>query len=69
MRLVTREEMRELDRMTIEDHGTPGLVLMERAGRGVIEALAEEIKVRAGLDVVVVCGKGNNGGDGYVIAR
>ena len=48
MRLVTRDEMRELDRATIEDHGTPGLVLMERAGRGVVRELTRLLLRRAG---------------------
>jgi NAD(P)H-hydrate epimerase len=61
--------MRELDRATIEDHGTPGILLMERAGRGVVRALREALPERANQRVLVVCGKGNNGGDGYVVAR
>lgn len=69
MRLVTRDEMRELDRATIEDHATPGLVLMERAGQGVVRALRARRLDLAGLRCLVVAGRGNNGGDGYVVAR
>ena len=59
--------MRALDRWTIE-HGTPGHVLMERAGAGAARALCERLHRPRG-PVVVVCGRGNNGGDGFVVAR
>jgi NAD(P)H-hydrate epimerase len=63
---LTRQEVRELDRRAILEFGVPGLVLMENAGRGTAELL-----VRLGISgpVHLVCGKGNNGGDGFVIAR
>ena len=63
---LTRNQVRELDRRAIEEYGLPGVVLMENAGRGVAELLQ-----RLGIHgkVVICCGKGNNGGDGYVIAR
>jgi NAD(P)H-hydrate epimerase len=64
--LLTREQARELDRRLIEEVGVPGVVLMENAGRGVAELL-RALGVQ-GL-VVVCCGKGNNGGDGFVAAR
>jgi len=64
---VTAEEMRALDRWTIE-HGTPGHVLMERAGAGAARVLGERLRRPRG-PVVVVCGRGNNGGDGFVLAR
>src|ERR1700687_726502 len=63
---LSREQARTLDRRAIEEYGVPGVVLMENAGRGVAELL-RSLGVR-GL-VVVCCGKGNNGGDGFVIAR
>src|SRR6266571_4063943 len=59
--------MRTLDRWTIE-HGTPGHVLMERAGAGAARVLRERLRRPRG-PVVVVCGRGNNGGDGFVVAR
>jgi len=60
--------MRELDRRTIE-LGTPGSVLMERAGRGVAERVRREFGAACRRGVLVVAGRGNNGGDGFVIAR
>jgi ADP-dependent NAD(P)H-hydrate dehydratase / NAD(P)H-hydrate epimerase len=70
MRLVAAEEMRALDRATIA-LGTPGHVLMERAGLGATEALFRFLPFmrKRGRRAVVVAGKGNNGGDGFVIAR
>ena len=65
--LVDAAQMRALDRYTIEELGVPGDVLMESAGRAVAEvvlALRREAE-----PVCVVCGGGNNGGDGFVIAR
>jgi len=69
MYLVTAQEMRELDRLTIEAYGTPGHVLMERAGVGATEALLREFPHVRQVTVLIVAGKGNNGGDGFVIAR
>ncbi len=65
--VLTAEEMRALDRATIDEVGLPGIVLMENAGRAVAEAVSELLPP-GGL-AVVVCGTGNNGGDGWVIAR
>jgi NAD(P)H-hydrate epimerase len=66
MAMLTRQQVRELDRRAIEEYGVPGIVLMENAGRGVAETIG-----RLGLigPVVICCGKGNNAGDGLVIAR
>jgi NAD(P)H-hydrate epimerase len=63
---LTREQSRAIDRRAIEDYGIPGIVLMENAGRGTVDVLE-----RLGIDgpVVILCGKGNNAGDGFVIAR
>ncbi|HWP60507.1 MAG TPA: NAD(P)H-hydrate dehydratase [Candidatus Acidoferrales bacterium] len=69
MFVVTAREMRELDRLTIEEYGVPSLELMERAGRAVAEALLERFGRAARKGVLVVAGKGNNGGDGLVAAR
>jgi len=58
--------IRELDRRAIEDYGIPGIVLMENAGRGCAEFIAG---LKPAGTVVICCGRGNNGGDGFVIAR
>src|SRR5882724_7757046 len=63
---ISREQVRALDRRAIEEYGVPGVVLMENAGRGAAEVLMA-LGVRG--PVLVCCGKGNNGGDGFVIAR
>jgi NAD(P)H-hydrate epimerase len=65
--VLTAEEMREVDRRAIEEVGLPGLVLMENAAIGVVDALAEEFPEAE--RVFVVCGPGNNGGDGLAVAR
>jgi len=71
LRLATAAEMRALDGLTIERYGTPGHVLMERAGRGATAVLLQCFPRlrRKGRRAVIVAGKGNNGGDGFVIAR
>src|SRR5436305_12146027 len=63
---LSREDVREVDRRASEDYGLPGAVLMENAGRG-----AARLLLALGLHgrVLICCGKGNNGGDGLVIAR
>jgi NAD(P)H-hydrate epimerase len=67
---LTRSEVRELDRRAIQEFETPGIVLMENAGRGVVEKMFELGLAKPGSGpVVICCGKGNNGGDGFVIAR
>jgi len=68
MNILTAEEMREVDRLTME-RGIPGIVLMENAGHRVVEVLAERFAPLSEQRIVIVCGKGNNGGDGLVIAR
>ncbi|HET6425229.1 MAG TPA: NAD(P)H-hydrate epimerase [Planctomycetaceae bacterium] len=66
MRSLTRAEVRDVDRRAIEDYGLPGVVLMENAGRNAAAVLLSQ-----GITgpVAICCGKGNNGGDGFVIAR
>jgi len=68
MKLVTASEMRELDRRTIEEVGVPSTVLMENAGRSTYQVLRREFPDLAG-PVVILAGRGNNGGDGLVVAR
>lgn len=67
--LVTSEQMREYDRFAIRNLRISGIVLMENAGRGVAMAAERSLGSPRGKMVVVVCGKGNNGGDGFVTAR
>jgi ADP-dependent NAD(P)H-hydrate dehydratase / NAD(P)H-hydrate epimerase len=69
MLVVTAEEMREIDRLTIQKYGVPSLALMERAGEGITKAILERFERAAKKGVLVVAGKGNNGGDGLVVAR
>src|SRR5688572_19395832 len=69
MRVLTARQMREADRRTIEDIGIPSIVLMENAGRQVVAAMETTFKDLADLRVAVLCGRGNNGGDGFVVAR
>jgi NAD(P)H-hydrate epimerase len=63
---LTREQVREVDRRAVEEYGMSSLVLMENAGRGCVDVL-QQIGIHR--EVVVCCGKGNNAGDGFVIAR
>ncbi len=72
MRIYSAREMAEADRITIEEYGIPGAVLMENAGSQTVDAMEERYGDALYDDesaVLVVCGKGNNGGDGFVIAR
>jgi NAD(P)H-hydrate epimerase len=64
--VLTRQQVREVDRRAVEEYGMSSLVLMENAGRGCVDVL-ERLGVSG--PVVICCGKGNNGGDGFVIAR
>jgi NAD(P)H-hydrate epimerase len=68
MKVLTAAQMREVDRRTSE-MGIPGIVMMENAGHRVVEFLAERFAPLPAQRIVVLCGKGNNGGDGMVIAR
>ena len=66
--IATRSESRHLDHTTITSLGLPGRVLMEMAGQGAAAAIARRLGGRPGR-AVILCGTGNNGGDGYVVAR
>jgi NAD(P)H-hydrate epimerase len=76
--VLTREQVRRVDRIAVERYGMSGLVLMENAGRGVVDVLLAhdfshctppEGQPRGPGGVAILCGKGNNAGDGFVIAR
>ena len=69
LKLTSAAQMREMDRRTIEDFGVPSLVLMENAALRVVEVIAERFGPLRGKRIGVVCGKGNNGGDGLAVAR
>lgn len=69
MRILAAEQMREADRRTIADVGLPGVVLMENAGRAVVCEIVRRYQHLAPGPVLVLCGKGSNGGDGLVVAR
>ena len=67
MKIVTAAEMREIDRVTAERFGAPSLTLMENAGRAVAEFV---LRSHSGDQrILILCGKGNNGGDGFVVGR
>jgi ADP-dependent NAD(P)H-hydrate dehydratase / NAD(P)H-hydrate epimerase len=68
MKVLTAAQMRDVDRRTIE-MGMPGIVLMENAGHRVVEFLEKRFAPLSAQRIAVLCGKGNNGGDGMVIAR
>lgn len=69
MYIVTAQQMKDMDRLTIESFGIPGIVLMENAARGATDALFRHFPNVRGMKVGVAAGHGNNGGDGFVIAR
>jgi NAD(P)H-hydrate epimerase len=68
MRILTAEEMRRADALTIE-RGIPGLILMETAAAAVVAFLEQRFEPLAAERIAILCGKGNNGGDGFAIAR
>lgn len=67
--VLSRRQVREFDRLAIEDWGVPGVVLMENAGRNATDAIEKFLGGVSGKSLAVVAGTGNNGGDGFVIAR
>ncbi len=69
MKVLTAGQMRDVDRLTTERHGISSLQLMENAGSAVAAFLREKLSGLARRRIVVLCGKGNNGGDGFVVAR
>jgi NAD(P)H-hydrate epimerase len=69
MKILTPEQLREVDRLSTEKHGIPSLILMENAGMRVAEVLADRFENLQELTIAILCGKGNNGGDGLVVAR
>ncbi len=68
-RILTAEEMRQADRRTIEERGIPGLILMENAAAAVTSLLVHRFSPIDEQRVTILCGKGNNGGDGLAVAR
>jgi len=66
---LSRHQVRRADRLAIEQWGVPGVVLMENAGRNAAGAIADFLGGAEGKRVAIVAGRGNNGGDGFVIAR
>jgi hydroxyethylthiazole kinase-like uncharacterized protein yjeF len=69
MRVLNSSQMRDADKRTIEEIGIPSLVLMENAGRQAVAAMEAMYGDLLERDVAVLCGRGNNGGDGFVVAR
>ena len=69
MKILTSAEMRAIDRAAIGDLGIPGVVLMENAGQRIYRAVKFRFPEIAAERIVIVAGKGNNGGDGFVVAR
>ena len=63
--LLSRDQVRRIDQRALDEYGLAGIVLMENAGRGCVEVLCE---VGISGPVLICCGKGNNAGDGFVIA-
>jgi hydroxyethylthiazole kinase-like uncharacterized protein yjeF len=69
MKLVTSTQMRDIDKKTIEGIGIPGLELMEKAGMGTALVAKQMLGEPEGKKVLIFCGRGNNGGDGFVVGR
>jgi hydroxyethylthiazole kinase-like uncharacterized protein yjeF len=69
MKILTAKQMGEVDRLTSERYGIPSLLLMENAGRSVTDELVRSCPDLARKRILIICGTGNNGGDGLVVAR
>jgi NAD(P)H-hydrate epimerase len=69
MKIATPKEMANIDRRTIEDFGLPSIVLMENASKGIYDTLLERMGDLSLFNILVICGRGNNGGDGIALAR
>jgi hydroxyethylthiazole kinase-like uncharacterized protein yjeF len=69
MKVANAEEMQELDRKAVETYRVPGMILMENAGRGAAEVISNTFPDIHKKKIAIIAGKGNNGGDGFVIAR
>lgn len=69
MKILTPEQLREVDRLSTEKYGIPSLILMENAGMRITEVLEGQFDNLEELTIAILCGKGNNGGDGFVVAR
>ncbi|MGC9326884.1 MAG: NAD(P)H-hydrate dehydratase, partial [Candidatus Hinthialibacter sp.] len=69
LNVVTGHTMAQIDRTAIETRGIPGLLLMEHAGQGTTEGLLRSLPAESLNQTTILCGKGNNGGDGFVVAR
>jgi NAD(P)H-hydrate epimerase len=67
--IATADQMRRADRRATTELGVAGLVLMENAGRGAADLIERVFGPAPAQRIVLVCGKGNNGGDGFVVAR
>src|SRR5579872_3729050 len=67
--LLSRDQVRQIDRLAIERYHIPGVVLMENAARGATDVAAEMLGDPRDKEVLILCGGGNNGGDGLAIAR
>src|SRR5262245_32730420 len=69
MKILTAEKIREIDRPSSDQFRIPSILLMENAGMRVVEALEGRFEDLEELTIAILCGKGNNGGDGFVVAR
>jgi NAD(P)H-hydrate epimerase len=69
MKILSAKQIREIDRLSTEQYGIPGILLMENAGMRVVEALEARFEDLENLTIGILCGKGNNGGDGFAAAR